>query len=62
MITWITVWVLTVPYKDNMTARAYSYQLTYATQDLCLKQIGNHSAGLNKSRCDFQQIPVVINK
>ena len=36
MITWVTVWVLTVyttQYQQDRT-----YQLTYKTQELCIKQ------------------------
>ncbi|MFW2042277.1 hypothetical protein ACG94V_12820 [Acinetobacter sp. ULE_I001] len=63
MITWVTVWVLTVSFNsdsynrtDNL--RAY-YQLQYATQSICEKQRKNHEQGSKKARCDFQQIPVV---
>ena len=62
MITWVTVWVLTVyttQYQQDRT-----YQLTYKTQELCIKQKSNHISGNStmSARCDFQQIPVVVNK
>ena len=64
MITWVTVWVLTVVYADAgvHTSKATTYQLTYATQEACVKQIKKHNSSFRSSRCDFQQIPVVINK
>lgn len=58
MITWVTVWILT----STQVERGYSgvtkshYQLQYATKDTCEKQKRYH----NNSRCDFQQIPMVI--
>ena len=58
MITWVTVWVLTV-YVDNYSNKADSYQLTYATQSVCEKQIARHKKQDRNARCDFQQIPVV---
>lgn len=53
MITFVTVWVLTV------TSSQMSYQLQYSTQAICEKQNPNHEMLLRKARCDFQQIPVV---
>lgn len=64
MITWVTVWVLTVGYWDQEYYKGgpSSYQLQYASQDVCEKQKKNH-ATISKykgfTRCDFQQIPVV---
>lgn len=62
MITWITVWVLTVQYSyfnNNNT----SYQLTYATQQLCEKQISNHTKKhSSEARCDFEQVPIYTPK
>lgn len=58
MITWVTVWVLTVSY--NGQKEASYYQLQYATQKTCLNQIKKHEEPhYKKARCDFQQIPVV---
>lgn len=60
MITWVTVWVLTVVFDDTGSSshvRRDSYQLQYATQAICEKQKANHKG--NMTRCDFQQIPVV---
>ncbi len=64
MITWVTVWVLTMVANDTGTAyvRRDSYQLTYATQKTCIKQ-GERIRKANSIytyRCDFQQIPVVV--
>ncbi len=58
MITWVTVWVLTV-YVDNYSQKADSYQLTYEKQEICLKQLKKHKNKPYTARCDFQQIPVV---
>lgn len=59
MITWVTVWVLTVQYSsfsNNNTA----YQLTYSSQKVCEQQIVKHTKNhSSKARCDFQQIPMV---
>ena len=60
MITWVTVWVLTVVFDNTGSSRYVrrdSYQFTYATQSICEKQRLNHKG--NITRCDFQQIPVV---
>ena len=60
MITWVTVWVLTVSYVDigGHSGGASHYQLTYATQEICEKQRKNHKQQYKASRCDFQQVPV----
>ena len=61
MITWVTVWVLTV----TTIERAYtgvtksSYQLQYASQAICERQRQYHKDENTSTRCDFQQIPVV---
>ena len=65
MITWVTVWVLTIGFWEDGYQKGgpSAYQLQYATQDICEKQKKNH---VNRSeykgfmRCDFQQIPVVV--
>ena len=56
MITWVTVWVLTVYHHDGNN----SYQLTYSSQKTCLIEKDKHSkrAWVN-ARCDFQQVPMV---
>ena len=56
MITWVTVWVLTVSNFGGGSAK-YAYQLQYATQATCEKQRKSHDSS---ARCDFQQIPVVV--
>lgn len=63
MITWVTVWVLTMV-NDNYfsgAARRDSYQLTYRTQETCLEQGEKIKRTDNRYtyRCDFQQIPMV---
>lgn len=63
MITWVTVWVLTVSfnsdsYHRSANLRAY-YQLQYSSQSICEKQKKNHENESKTARCDFQQIPVV---
>lgn len=64
MITWVTVWVLTMV-ADNTGSNSYvrrdTYQLTYATQKTCIKQ-GERIKKTNHIytyRCDFQQVPMV---
>lgn len=72
MITWVTVWVLTVGYFDREYNKGGSatYQLQFAKQETCLKEAKKHMMA-NKdrynngysviafTRCDFQQVPVV---
>ncbi len=58
MVTWVTVWVLTV-YVDNYSKRADSYQLNYAKKEVCLEQIRKHKKKPYTARCDFQQIPLI---
>lgn len=58
MITWVTVWVLTV--HGDMSSKNTSYQLTYAKQNTCLSQLAKHKKSAYIARCDFQQIPVVV--
>lgn len=62
MITWVTVWVLTVFTGSNYLGhyRPSNFQLQYASQSVCEKQRAKHlKRGVNSARCDFQQIPVV---
>ena len=60
MITWVTVWVLTVSYTNisGHSGGASHYQLQYANQAICEKQRKNHQAIYKDSRCDFQQMPI----
>lgn len=65
MITWLTVWVLTVELLNDGSVNgknSQSYQLTYATQNVCEKQRKRHAGFSYRSRCDFQQVPVVAPK
>lgn len=65
MITWLTVWVLTVELVNDRGVNgknSHSYQLTYATQSVCEKQRERHIGHAYESRCDFQQVPVVTPK
>lgn len=65
MITWLTVWVLTVELVNDRGVNgknSHSYQLTYATQSVCEKQRERHDGHAYQSRCDFQQVPVVTPK
>lgn len=63
MITWVTVWVLTMvnTYESSGLTKRDSYQLIYAKQETCIKQ----GEKIKKThvdysyRCDFQQIPMV---
>ena len=57
MITWVTVWVLTV--YSTRQQDSVNYQLTYATQVTCLKELDKHKEVRRmEARCDFQQIPM----
>lgn len=64
MITWITVWVLTViiDIDTSERARATSYQLTYATKEICEKQRKNHIHSNSRTKCNFQQVPIYKDK
>jgi len=66
MITWVTVWVLTVQYIDRNTS--HTYQLQYQTSSQCAKALernkknsyySSDGGAVGKASCDFQQIPVV---
>lgn len=62
MITWVTVWVLTVFTGSDFMGnyRPSNFQLQYASQSICEKQKDNHlKRSVSSARCDFQQIPVV---
>ena len=60
MITWVTVWVLTVQYSSYNNNNT-SYQLTYGSQKLCQQQIAKHTKRMSaEARCDFQQVPVAV--
>ena len=56
MITWVTVWVLTVVGSGT---HATTYQLEYRTQQTCLTEMKKHIQNSYKPRCDFKQIPMV---
>lgn len=59
MITWVTVWVLTVQTCYDCNSNT-AHQLTCATKEICEKQLAKYSKSYsNSARCDFQQIPVV---
>ena len=64
MITWVTVWVLTVFTGSNHHGyyRPSNFQLQYATQKACLNKKEALTQGVDSARCDFQQIPVVIKR
>lgn len=62
MITWVTVWVLSLYYGyiDSMVAT----QQTYATQQICERRVKYYNENIRKAtaRCDFQQVPIYIPK
>ena len=59
MITWVTVWVLTVQSATGSPSNTV-YQMTFASQSVCEKQIAKHTKNKwAEARCDFQQIPMV---
>ena len=61
MITWVTVWVLTVNTNVGSPSNTV-YQLMYSNQKTCLTQAKKYQkAGYEspKARCDFQQVPMV---
>ena len=57
MITWVTVWVLTVGYYGRYDSQYY--QLTFKSKAECVAHIPVHKEGSREGRCDFQQIPLV---
>ena len=68
MITWITVWVLTVSfnystngYKD--TLRSY-YQLTYKDKTTCERYLKYQTSGDKRLKgfCTPQQVPIGVSK
>ena len=62
MITWVTVWVLTVFTGSSHQGyhRPSNFQLQYSTQSACLKQKQKHlERGVDSARCDFQQVPLI---
>ena len=67
MIKFITIWVLTVHGVDYGYREygSYTYQLTYSSQKICEKQKKNHErkgSDSKTARCDFQQVPIAVNK
>ena len=58
MITWVTVWVLTV-HTPVGNYGSYSYQLSYASQKTCEEQRKKYKDDFRVARCDFQQVPMV---
>lgn len=55
MITWVTVWVLTIH-------GTFNYQLTYSSEEECKSYIKSHIKATSFStyaRCDKQKTPVV---
>ena len=64
MITWVTVWVLTMVANDTVNSayvRRDTYQLTYAAQKTCIDQ-GERikkTSNIYTYRCDFQQVPLI---
>lgn len=65
MLTWVTVWVLTVFTGSSHQGyyRPSNFQLQYATQETCIKQKEVHiKRGVSSARCDFQQVPIYKGK
>lgn len=64
MLTWVTVWVLTVIIDESYMheSRAATYQLSYYSQSMCEKQRKNHQGDDRTTRCNFQQVPVYKGK
>lgn len=61
MITWVTVWVLTLtynPYQNNRTETQY----TYATESICKRQGESARNASYQYECRFQQVPVYVPK
>lgn len=61
MITWVTVWVLTItnsPWRDMPT----STQFTYATESICMKQGERLKTNTKVYSCNFQQVPIYVPK
>lgn len=60
MLTFVTVWVLTV--VNNQYSAPVVYQHTYATQQICEKRAKYYKKMWYEANCDFQQVPVYIPK
>lgn len=60
MIGFVTVWVLTVFHNDyNFKRTQVSYQLTYASRDICIKQGDRIKERVDDNyTCNFQKVPV----
>ncbi|QHJ83913.1 MAG: hypothetical protein [Caudoviricetes sp.] len=61
MITFVTVWVLTVTRTDFMNTAPTTYQLQYATQKICLEQAEKFTR-YRSVTCNFQQAPIYVPK
>lgn len=62
MIKFVTIWVLTVMVEIPGNGVSYSYQLNYATQNICEQQKAKHVSKYKEARCDFQQLPMYLPK
>lgn len=62
MITWVTVWVLTVTTDRYQLNQPNTYQLTYATQSICEKQGSKLDTIRSRHTCNFQQVPIYLPK
>ena len=63
MIIWVIVWVLNIQYVDGNAS--HSYQRTYATREQCVKALKRSKdieGSFGRKSCDFQQVPMVVNK
>lgn len=59
MITWVTVWVLTITNNVDYSNKSEApYQLTYATEDICNRQGKRIINNSQRYSCRFQQVPV----
>ena len=62
MITWVTVWVLNIT-SSYQSSKSVSLQQTYSTQEVCKKRAKHYNENTAyQAWCDFQQVPVVMNK
>lgn len=60
MITWVTVWVLTV-YSNDVRGSSANYQLTYQSSSECYNAEKAHkNNGKHKTQCNYQKVPVVM--
>lgn len=62
MITWVTVWVLTIYTGNSHNWNTTATQYTYATEAICKRQGERRKEMYISYSCNFQQVPVYVPK